>query len=91
MDTRSGESSATEVLSEIIEHKITHVHITNEQEQGLFRSIGMSPEYVAMLNGMEAVIADGAEEKLVGTSKTIMGTHKLRDDYFEENKTLWAK
>ncbi|CAA7268327.1 unnamed protein product [Cyclocybe aegerita] len=81
---------ATEILSEIIGHKITHVHITNEQEQGFFRSIGMWPEYVAMLNGMEAVIAHGAEEKLVGTSKTITGTHKLRD-YFEANKALWIK
>ncbi|KAJ3498279.1 hypothetical protein NLJ89_g10237 [Agrocybe chaxingu] len=81
---------AIELLSEIIGRKITHVHITNEQEQGFYRSIGMSPEYAAMLNGMEAVIADGSEEKLVGTSKTITGTHKLRD-YFEENKALWVK
>ncbi|CAA7263556.1 unnamed protein product [Cyclocybe aegerita] len=81
---------ATEILSEVIGRKITHTHITNEQEQGFFRSIGMSPEYAAMLNGMEAAIADDAEEKLVGTSKTITGTHKLRD-YFEANKALWTK
>ncbi|CAA7268334.1 unnamed protein product [Cyclocybe aegerita] len=81
---------AIEILSEVIGRKITHTHITNEQQQGFLRSVGMSPEYATMLNGMGGAIANGAEEKLVGTSKTITGTHKLRD-YFEVNKALWVK
>ncbi|CAA7268336.1 unnamed protein product [Cyclocybe aegerita] len=81
-------TEAAALLSEILGRKINHRHLTNEEEIATFQQFGISPEYATMLNHAESLIAEGVEEALVGNSKAITGTHKLRD-YLLANKQLW--
>ncbi|CAA7262583.1 unnamed protein product [Cyclocybe aegerita] len=78
------------LLSDVLGRKITHKHLTNEEEQALFQSFGVSKEHAAMLTGREARIDDGVEEAIVGTNKTITGTRTLRQ-FVEDNKQMWIK
>ncbi|KAJ3509042.1 hypothetical protein NLJ89_g5429 [Agrocybe chaxingu] len=83
-------SQAAALLSETLGRKISHRHLTNDEEIAIFQQFGISPEYAQMLNHAESLIAEGIEEVLVGQSKAITGTHKLRD-FIQANKQLWIK
>ncbi|KAJ3510100.1 hypothetical protein NLJ89_g4862 [Agrocybe chaxingu] len=82
---------AAEILSEVVGRKITHKQLTNEEEVEFYKSLGMTQEYSEILNELDAIIDDGAEEKRVGTPKHLYtGTRTLRQ-FFEANKKLWIK
>ncbi|CAA7262060.1 unnamed protein product [Cyclocybe aegerita] len=78
------------LFTEVLGRKITHKHLTDEEEQALYQSFGLPKEYAAMLTAGEALVASGSEERCVGTSKTITGTHTLRQ-FVEANKQIWTK
>ncbi|KAJ3509540.1 hypothetical protein NLJ89_g5172 [Agrocybe chaxingu] len=78
------------LFTEVLGRRITHKHLTDEEEQALFQSFGLSEEYAAMLNAGEGVVASGSEEAFVGTNKTVTGTYTLRQ-FIEANKQIWIK
>ncbi|KAJ3517514.1 hypothetical protein NLJ89_g451 [Agrocybe chaxingu] len=76
-------------FTEILGRKITHRHITHEEQVAIFK-MWLPADYAVLLAMSEATIADGAEEAIVGDPKAIVGKVKLRD-YIEANKKLWTK
>ncbi|KAJ3509040.1 hypothetical protein NLJ89_g5434 [Agrocybe chaxingu] len=83
-------STFSALFTEVLGRKITHKHLTDEEELALYQSFGLSKEYAAMLNAGEGLVANGSEEAFVGTNKTITGTHTLRQ-FVEANKQIWLK
>ncbi|KAJ3511714.1 hypothetical protein NLJ89_g3931 [Agrocybe chaxingu] len=78
------------LFTQVLGRPITHKHLTNEEAQALYHSFGLPKEYAAMLTAGEALVAGGSEERCVSTSKTITGTHTLRQ-FVEANKGVWVK
>ncbi|KAJ3510097.1 hypothetical protein NLJ89_g4861 [Agrocybe chaxingu] len=83
-------SQAAALLSETLGRKISHRHLTNDEEIAIFHQSGIPQERAAGLNHGESLIAEGAEEALVRHVKAITGVDKLKD-HLEANKHLWIK
>jgi len=76
-------------LSKVLGREITHRRVTDEQELEIYTSVGMTPEFARLLNGMEQRTAGGSEERAFKSEKAIIGREELKD-YFEANKQLWV-
>ncbi|KDR83085.1 hypothetical protein GALMADRAFT_238897 [Galerina marginata CBS 339.88] len=78
------------ILSEIVGRKITHERVTEEQTVEGFTGLGIPEDYSKMLTGLLVGVANGSEEAIFTSPKTIVGKVDLREN-FEANKKVWAK